>query len=270
MEQIPFEIDLHHIALLGLVLVVLMMLRLWVQRTRRNAKREQERRIAIQAAHETARKQQLSAVVPKSKVSAAQTRIPLADPFSTPFTGNIQGVAAKWEAEVHQIGRQIIGQIDCKMAALQAITLDANRTANRLEILLEHLEQVARKQIERQQQIAQNANADTSPTVLSAVESAHEAAPLADVLKELTEDLEDVRRTIKQRTTFGEQSKSILVLRPTEPQKEETPTTNLRDEVEMLSNYGLDPPEIAQRLNISLGEVDLMLQVQRNRLNRTV
>jgi hypothetical protein len=31
----------------------------------------------------------------------------------------------------------------------------------------------------------------------------------------------------------------------------------------MLANYGLDPADIAQKLNISYGEVDMILQVHR-------
>jgi len=272
-----FAIAPEHLALLGLVIVVLTMLRLMVHRIRKNAEQQQQREAAIKAAQEAERKRQLETVVPKSKVSSPQTRAPLIDPFGTPFAGGVQGIAAKWEAEVHQIGRQVIGQIDCKMAALQAITLDANRTANRLEILVEHLEQIARKQIEWQQQVTQSVRADTaepdSSNVIPATESVPEAAPLTEVLKELTDDLEGIRKTIRQSTTFSKQPEPATVLKQPEPQEKapaDKSSTNLRSEVEMLSNYGIAPQEIARRLDISLGEVDLMLQVQQNRLDRTM
>jgi len=254
----------QYIFLLGVVIVVLTTLRMMVRRIRKNAEKEQQREATVRAAQVAERKRQQDAVIPKSKVSPPKMRAPLVDPFGTPFAGSAYGAAARWEAEVHQIGRQIIGQIDCKMAALQAITLDANRTANRLEILVEHLEQIA------QQQIAQTETAKTdaaavpsegSPAFISAMEPVLGAVPLTDVLQ----DLKDIRQTIRQSAAFGEQAALATILRPVEPREEasagELPT-NLRGEVEMLANYGLDPREIARRLDISLGEVDLMLQVQ--------
>ena len=262
LTSVSFDINPQHIFLLALVIIALTMLRLMVQRMKKNLEKEQERKAIVKTAQEVARKQHFETVIPKSKVTPSKTRPPMVDPFGLPFSGNIQGIAAKWEAEIHQIGRQIVGQIDCKMAALQAITLDANRTANRLEILVEHLEEIARKQIER------NAQADAATvlsTVIPATESVSEVAPLSDVLKELTDNLEGIRKTLKQSTTFGETPELISILRQTEPKEE---PANLRGEVEMLSNYGLEPQDIAQRLNISLGEVDLMLQVQQSRFDQ--
>ena len=269
-------IDSQHLFLIALVVIIISLMRMTVQRVRNTTAKQQEREEAIQTAREVERKRQLDALLPKAKVTSPRTRLPQADPFGTPFTGNVHGRAAKWEAEIHQIGRQIIGQIDSKMSALQAVTLEANRTANRLEILLEHLEQIAQKQIEQQQrQLIQNTPTDSAeapPAVISAEASASEAAPLTEVLQELTTDLDGIRRAIRQSTTFGEPPEHAAVLRLPEPQETpaaETPA-NLRGEVEMLSNYGLEPQEIARRLNISIGEVDLMLQVQQNQLNRTM
>ena len=260
------DIDpLQLVFLLGLVIVIVTLLRQLGQRVRHNTEKQRRREAALKAAREAERKSLLQTNLPKSKVSLPQTRAPLGDPLGTPFAGNIRGQAARWEAEIHQLGRQIIGQIDSKMAALQAITLDANRTANRLEILVEHLEQIARKQIGRQQEAAQNMVAEsveTPSTVISAEESAPAATPLADVLQELTDGIEDFRNTVRQSTTFKEQPEPATILR-----MEEIQAKNIRREVEMLTNYGLEPPEIAQRLNISSGEVDLILQVQQNRNN---
>ena len=253
----------HLVLLLGILIVITTLLRQIGQRNRLNARKRQQHEAAIRAAEKAERQRRQETVVPKSKIIPPQTRLPLADPFATPFTGNIQGIAAKWEAEVHQIGRQIIGLIDSKMAALQAITLDANRTANRLEILVEHLEQIARQQIEREQNHAESAEhvlGKESSTVIPAREASSEAAPLKVVLKELADDLEGIHQTIKQSTTFDGQPEQATILRVSELQAH-----TLRREVEMLSNYGLDPQEIARRLNISLGEVDLVLQVQQNR-----
>lgn len=263
-----------YIFLAVLLFFIIVMLRGTFRRFRKNAEKNRQYEKALQTAKETERTQQMHMVLPKSKVVTPKTRIPTVDPLGTPFTGSVHGIAAKWEAEIHQLGRQIIGQIDSKMSALQAITMDANRTANRLEILVEHLEQIAREQIEWQQsQIAQNAedeSANVNPVtnVIHAAESVLQAAPLTDVLKELTEDLESIHKTIKKSTTFGEHVKPAVVLRLTELQTDSPETdlpSNLRGEVEMLSNYGVAPEAIARRLNISLGEVDLILQARQNR-----
>ena len=244
--------------MIGLIIVITMLLRMLGQRSRKNAEQRRQHAAAIQAALEAEQKRQSETALPRAKVPLSTTRVPMSDPFGIPFTGSTRGVAAKWEAEIHQLGRQILGQIESKMAALQAITLDANRTANRLEILVEHLEQIAQRQIEwQQQQIAQSAEIipEVSSTVIPATESVPDAAPLADVLKELANDLEGIHDTIKRSTTFDDPPVSATVLRLSELQ-----TKNLRSEVEMLANYGLSPREIVQRTDLSLGEVDLMLQ----------
>ena len=253
--------------LAGVVIIALTTFRLMVQRMRKNAEKDQQRERAIQVAQEAERKRQQEATVPKTKVSIPQTRAPLGDPFGAPFAGSARGIAAKWETEVHQLGRQIIGQIDCKMAALQAITQDANRTANRLEMLIEHLEQIAQKQAEWQRQTAQTDSEDATE-VIAATEPVSTAAPLTDLLEELTEDLKGIRGAIRQNTTFSEQPESVTVLRPKSGDSVSESTESLRGEVEMLLKYGLAPQEIARRLNISLGEVDLVLQVQQNRWER--
>ena len=257
----PLE-PVHLVMICVIIIFIVVLLRQISQRHRQNVHKRRQFEADRQSALETERKQQALVVRPKAKVPVSKTRIPLGDPFGTPFAGAIQGSAAKWEAEIHQIGRQIVGQIDSKMAALQAITLDANRTANRLEILVEHLEQIARHQIEWQQsQMAQNAQASALvPNVIPVTESPPESAPLAEVLKELADDLEGVHKAIEQSVTFGKQPEQATVLRLSEFQ-----TKNLRGEVEMLSNYGLDVREIAQRMNISPGEVDIMLQIQEHR-----
>ena len=263
-------------ALAGLVLLAWTTLRMMIQRSRNVAEKEQQREAIIQAAKKAERKRQLDSAVPKSTMSSSNIRTAATD-SSPSHASNIKNVSAKWEAEVHKIGQQIVGQIDCKMAALRTITLDANRTANRLEMLTEHLEQIAKKQIEwQQQQLAENTQTESAaglPTVISTAELTHEAAPLTDILEELTEDLKGIRATIRLSPTFSEQPEPVTVLRLPEPQKE-TPVSeepvNIRNEVEMLLNYGLEPQEIARRLNISPGEVDLILQVQQNRFDRTM
>ena len=255
----------------GIIIIIIVLLRQLGQRQQKTTQRQREREKAIKAAQEAERKNQTQTCCgQQSKVVPPKTRMPLGNPLGTPFSGTIQGAAAKWEVEIHALGRQIIGQIDSKMAALQTITLDANRTANRLEILVEHLEQIARQQMEWQQSLRKQ-YAETEPptaeppTVIPVTAPVLQVAPLGNVLKELADDLEDIHETIKQSTVLLGQPEPATILRL----PADTPYSNLRSEVEMLTNYGLDPQDIAQRLNISLGEVDLMQQAQQNRLDRT-
>jgi DNA-directed RNA polymerase specialized sigma24 family protein len=249
--------DYTYVVLLaGIIIVIVTSLNQLRERHRRNARKQVQRDTALEAAQEAHRKTQMLTRLPQAKV---QTSVTLPDPSGIPFTGVMQGKAAKWEVEIHKLGRQIIGQIDSKMAALQAMTLDANRTANRLEILVEHLEQFARTQIQEQPR------AEVSETIISASELPTEAAPLAEVLEELTEELEGIRKNIRQSTAFTEETQHATILRLVELQKEELGNdraADLRGEAVMLANYGLDFREIARRLGISQGEVEIMLQMQ--------
>ena len=276
MEELLKSIGpIYGMMIAGIIIVIIVLLRQLGQRQQMNTRRQKEREKALRAAQEAERKNQTQACCgQQSKVIQPKTRVPLGNSLGIPFAGNIQGIAAKWEVEIHTLGRQIIGQIDSKISALQAITLDANRTANRLEILVEHLEQIALQQMEWQQnQLTQNQGEQTAetepqaneqPTVIPATASVPNADPLGNVLKELADDLEDIHKTIKRSTALMGQPEPATILRPAD-----TPYSNLRSEVEMLANYGLEPQDIAQRLNISLGEVDLMLQIQQNKQNRT-
>ena len=260
-----FEFDYSYVfLLLGLIIVIVVMMNQVRQRQRQKIQKPRQRDPALQAAQEAERKTQMLTRLPKAKV---QTSVPLPDPLGIPFVGTIQGNAAKWETEIHKLGRQIIGQIDSKMAALQAMTLDANRIANRLEMLVEHLEQFAQTQMQGQQnprtpQAEGKPTADKPETVIPATALAPQAAPLTEMLEEFADERENIRRAIRQSTAFTEQPQQATVLRLAELQKEglgNDVSASLRSEVEMLANYGLTPKEIAQQLNISQGEVDVML-----------
>ena len=207
---------------------------------------------------------------------------------------NIREVTAQWEAEVRQKGNRIIGQLDQKLTALQAVTLEGNRMANRLEIFAEHLEQTTQKQIEwqrqqqqRHKQIVRNARAEAvalvatevSPTItpiaipvtMPVAKPTLKAVALTDVLEtiaNIAEEVEDVGRQISQSTSFYRKIELEEALRPAEPQTRETLAKQLPEEihadVSMLANFGLEPQEIAGRLGIPARELDLLLQVHEN------
>jgi hypothetical protein len=277
-------LDSHQYWLIaGIILIIIVLMRQLSVRTRQNDRKQIQREVDLRAAQEAERKnnslKQPSAQRKPNIISPA-SRLLSGDPLGTPFTGAMQGQAAKWEAELHALGRQLIGQIDSKMAALQVITLEANRTANRLEVLVEHLEQISQQQIEWQQnQAAQHLESEPEEpvTVIPATESIPDAVSFADVqkeLKELADSVSDFGNTVRQGSTFfAEQPEPVTILRLAE-RKNDIPaadsSSTIRGEVEMLANYGMEPQDIAQRLNISIGEVDVVLQVQRNRLDQTL
>ncbi|MDR1478691.1 MAG: hypothetical protein LBJ00_07090 [Planctomycetaceae bacterium] len=84
---------------------------------------------------------------PKRKLGEPEmSRIHINDPFRNNFSGSVaQNQIAKWETEMFALGRQLVGQIDSKIVVIETLTLEANRTANRLELLIEHFEQLANK-----------------------------------------------------------------------------------------------------------------------------
>lgn len=65
---------------------------------------------------------------------------------STPFVGaGVPDGLAKWEVEMCNLGREIIGKIDTKLAVLQTFTENAERAAIQLETLIDRYEQISSK-----------------------------------------------------------------------------------------------------------------------------
>lgn len=156
----------EYLLIAGIIVATTSLVLHFRKRRQLEARRQAERRAAAEAARESERIRKLrrgeKAANRPSKL--APDRMPLPESHDTTFAGaasprNI----AKWEVEIHQIGRQILGQIDSKMIALQTLSLEANRAANRLELLLEHLEQLIHEKIPARDQA-------TAPTVPDQVE----------------------------------------------------------------------------------------------------
>ncbi|MDR3109675.1 MAG: hypothetical protein LBU65_08310 [Planctomycetaceae bacterium] len=332
----------EYLLLIGIVIIIMTLVMQLRSRNKKNAQKQSRKKEAIQAAHEAAqRKIAASGAVPKSKVGnrPSERRIPLEDHTATLFTGNaMPRQFARWETEIHQIGREIIGRIDSKMVALQTLTLEANRSANRLEILVEHLEALAKQITDK---IAKPAieGEQSEQTVIPFHQNAElldEAEPLVNVLRELKAGLDSVHETIQQQTTLQSELAPLTILQPVPPtnannsndakdsavklqgqvlppsisltplnpfaidslyaeQQDTTPDQtldkqdqrdkkatetvpfaptdappkraggshlNLRREVEMLADYGYDAKRIAENFDISVNEVELMLELR--------
>ena len=172
-------------------------------RYQREAKRAAERRAAAQAAKEVERKRQ-SVFAEPSKVKLASgshvapDRIPLGSPHDSTFTAGVTPRSiAKWETEIHQIGRQMIGQLDSKSVVLQALTREANRAANRLEILIDHLETLLKNSTTSQ--TPATASDSVEPSNWTPRESATQTTEAsANVPEELENETDQIHEPVEQ------------------------------------------------------------------------
>jgi hypothetical protein len=137
-----------YLLILGIVIVIISLIVQLRKRHILESARKRKQYDAIVAAQKEKREELIQkGEDPKKKPGTSEmTRVPINDPFGNKFSsGAAQGQIAKLEAELFALGRQLIGQLDSKMIAIETLTLEANRTANRLELLIEHFEQVADK-----------------------------------------------------------------------------------------------------------------------------
>ena len=322
--------NLQNILLLAGVAVLTASL-IWHIRLRyqRATRRASDRRAAAMAAREAERKRreiygESSKNKPASGSRVAPNRIPLVEPFDATFTGGVPPRSiAKWETEIHQIGRQMIGQIDSKSVVLQTLTLEANRAANRLEILIDHLESLLKNTKALQKSVLSTEQPNIIPREESAV-----AEAFTDVFDELESELDHLHESaqkpipsatvVKAEAMAGEvpdlalpsvptpsntrqpglalsslfddtlvatPEESVLSLpsvpsyqtplieqsvRPksiAEPSRDRflpdvTAKLDTRSQVETLDNYGYTPKQIAEDLNLTVEEVQLIISLK--------
>ena len=237
----------------GIIVVTFSLLRYNIKRRRREVEEFARRRAAAQAARETAEKKQKEMGQPvKIKVGSLKPlqseRVPLPDAVETTFAASVTPPnIARWETEIHEIGRQITGKIDSKMVALQTLTLEANRAANRLELLLEQLEKIVKTQIIAKETVADlteteiqtgmeveqnifsieqnskneklgsdvnNVNLTESQNIISADQRDLDTKVYADLLSDLESEIENLSEDMKSITYPDEvESASVTVLK---------------------------------------------------------
>ena len=199
--------DLPSILLIaGIAILSATLIRSIILHRRRTAKRITDRRAAIQAAREAERKRlAMLAEPPKVKLAtgthAIPERVPLGDPHDVTFTGGVPPRSiAKWETEIHQIGRQMIGQIDSKSVVLQTLTREANRAANRLEILIDHLETFLKNSVPSPQpsETEDSLPPTEHPNLISDQAVAATSTAFADVLEELENELDQFNDPVEE------------------------------------------------------------------------
>lgn len=240
-----------------------------IKRKRRETERKALRQEAARLAAQAEQKRQVQ-TGQKVKTHRSTDRVPLSESGQDTFVGAMPPKQVlKWELEIDEIGRRMLGQLDSKMSALQAMILESNRIAQRMEILVETLEKY--KKNENKESKSENA-AERIPFVFSELEAGlDERVPrdaqsvLADkplpvaVLREAEKEPASTQPTSSSGvgstfdSVFSEKNHSF---RPVPLASE------IKKQIRMLANYQYEPRQIAQMLNITVGEVDLALSIQ--------
>jgi hypothetical protein len=139
---------------------------------------------------------------------------------------------ARWEVRMHDTARDLSAQLDSKMGALMHLVHEADRAAARLE------------------------------TALAAIPPAHQAQRLAS----------QIRAGQGPRPPEGGPAPMAerAGLAPDEAGEspaagDAQPVPRRYDEIYTLADYGLDPTEIAQRVAMPVGEVQLILSLRGKR-----
>jgi hypothetical protein len=134
----------------------------------------------------------------------------------------------RWQVEMHETARDLKAEIDTKLAALQALVILARQESERLE-----------RALLRAEGIDLTAPRDT----LAAIESLADPAALADP--------DRLARLAAQMPALPGGLRSDLFAE-----------NDHRVAIAQLAEQGLAPAEIARRLRIPLGEVELLLNLR--------
>ena len=176
-----------------------------------------------------------SIAAPADSSSTAEPRT-RAGAFSGASLHAVGREIADLEIQIHDFAREVSGQLDSKMAALEHLIRDADRAAARLERAL-----------------SGSRDQEQPPA------EPHEAAPLpksqADALK--TPVAQAPSAGVPPNETKAEEDEGLSLPRPSRQQRHE--------EVYTLADYGYDAAEIAQRVGTPVGEIELILSLRDKR-----
>lgn len=172
-----------------------------------------------------------------------------------------------WEVRMHETARELIGRIDAKLAALRALTEEADRAARRLERAL-----AAARDKDR---AVETAESDSGASAQNSRASPMGEAGAANSAKKPL----DMPTAADQTRVEPNSSAST----PTRQRRESDQADALRaagdangidlsalppsesrrfDEIYLLSDYGFDAAEIAHRTGVPIGEVELILRLR--------
>lgn len=149
----------------------------------------------------------------------------------------------RWEVEMHETARELSGQLNSKMSALESLIREADRAAERLESAI----RAARLPADRRPAAA--AQEAASPVSCQPGPPRPQPANQAEAL---------------QSSSAG---RPASVNRgPGQPDTERRAAVGRRqEEIYLLADYGLNALEIAQRLGTPVGEVGLTLSLRDKR-----
>ncbi len=156
-----------------------------------------------------------------------------------------------WEVRMHETARELIGRIDAKLAALQALTNEADRAAARLE-----------------QALAAASREDAAAPSRAVAATTSAASPLAEqshLSAGAGESQGAGRNACDQPGPRADQADALRIagdrsgldlssMPPSESRRHE--------EIYLLADYGYGPPEIAHRTGVPVGEVELILRLR--------
>jgi len=134
----------------------------------------------------------------------------------------------QWQAEMHETARDLRAEIDTKFAALQALTILARNESQRLEAAIRR---------------AEGLGIDAPRDTLAAIEGLADPDALADPqrLAEVAAQMPPLPRGLRGEL-FAENDRQVAIAN--------------------LAARGLAPTEIARRLSLPIGDVELLLNLR--------
>lgn len=176
-----------------------------------------------------------------------------------PSPAHVQAQRERWEVEMHELARSFSAQVDTKAGRLEQLIREADRAAARLEAALA---------------VAQRA---AWQTPLGGVSSAARAAVVVADTAPASEASSQAAKLLAAETAAPGPPAAVAqaAAAPTPPAENSLqsgqsdgssrPRTERYDEIYLLSDYGYGTAEIARRVAVPQGEVELILSLRSRR-----
>jgi hypothetical protein len=179
-------------------------------------------------------------------------------PKESPGRGaDIPPEMASWEVEMHEFVREIKGELDSKMLALQAVTAEADRAAARLEAAIGNSPNAA---FSREGDAPAAPNKSTPVFNASTARQEPRPAELAKSILQFREDAGKGKPGIDLGNLPSSQAESLSPAGV--PHAEHSSAQSKKEEIYMFADYGMQPSEIAARVGHHIGEVELILSLR--------
>ena len=173
----------------------------------------------------------------------------------------------EWEVQMHDLVREMSGQMNSKMAALEHLVREADRAAARLEAALDKASRSREGQAREVQ--AREGEAPAEPPEMARPRELARQAPVSEDVSPSTGPAQALLHPASQADALrppaagdpphgrshGEEEFSAP--RPSRQRRHE--------EIYTLADYGYDAAEIAQRVGTPVGEIELILSLRDKR-----